>query len=571
MMLWSVVFGKENEKFGTESDFLNLFYVIVAFCCLFLALGLAFGKSSLYILFYHYFPFFNYPRVSDRIITLVLFALAIVVGFVVQGIQRRCSKRLSLGVVTVLVLAATGLQLKDFGVFKPMGIVILDKGQDIYTYVEENVGDGMLLEIPLWPGDSHQSSLYQHYIMLDRVKRVNGCSPLVLKEYIDTVFDPLAPINRGELDRKQYEILSKMGVKFITVHDNRDVFLEKVSPFVPLTTVRRLKNSPYLEFVDIDNTMYFKTFKKKNNNLYLFRLKDRESVNEKNGQSAWYEMPYFYDTNSRLRHQTGEIVEDKEIGKRVFQATAGKDKPGFLVYGPYDIYSPGNYRCYFTVYTDAGTEDNVARLEVSSIAGNGEVVVLARKELQGNDESGLYRKSYLDFSIPQNTKLEFRVFYYGKGLVRVEKIVVNKAGHDAPIFFLEAEKMVGDTGQLMFEDEASSGKVIEVKAGKSKQGDMVYGPNRIYLKGRYKARFLLRMKNGNKASAKDVVAVLSVTDGQKISVYSKRNITAQEFSGSGFTGFEMDFELHRDEELSFQVYFTGKVSLQLDGIEIVRQ
>lgn len=569
-LLFSVAFVKQRDNFSQETEIITLFYIVTAFCCFILALGLAFGKSSLYVLFYHYFPFFNYPRVSNRIITLVLFSLAIIVGFAVKNLHGHCRRPLSLGAVTLLVFVAAGLQLKDFNILKPMGINILDKGQDTYTYVKENIGDGLLLEIPLWPGDSHQSSLYQHYIMLDRVNRVNGCSPLVLKEYIDTVFEPLAPINQGRLGRKQYETLLEMGVKYITVHDNRDIFLEKVSPFVPLTTVRRLQNSPYLEFIDIDNTMYFKTWKGKSIRLFLFRLKDRESVDESN-QSAWYEMPYFYDVNIRLHQQTGEIAEDKDIGRRVFQATAGKDRPGFMVYGPYDLYSPGDYRCYFTMYMDADMEDNVARIEVSSLTDNDEQVILAQRELKGNDWNRIYKKVYLDFSIAENTKLEFRVFYYGKGLVRVEKIAVNKIGHDTPLKFLKAEKMVGDTGQLVHEKSASTGKVVEAIVGRSQKKDMVYGPNRLYKKGRYKARVYLRMKDSTDRNESDIVAVVSVTDGQNLTVFSKRDVRAKELSEEGFTGIDTDFELNRDEELSFHVRFTGKVNLQLDGIEIIGQ
>ncbi len=569
-VLWTVAFARRREKFTGEAEILRLFYLVVAFCCLLLALGLAFGKASLYILFYHYFPFFNYPRVSDRIITLSLFALAIVAGFVVRSLQRRCHSRMTVTAVTLAVLIAAGLQLKEYNILKPMGINILDKGQDIYSYVQKNIGDGLLLEIPLWPGDSHQSSLYQHYIMLDRVPRVNGCSPMVLKEYIDTVFEPLAPINQGRLDRKQYELLRRMGVRYITVHDNRDVFLQKVSPFKPITTVRRLKNSPYLDFVDIDNTMYFKTFAKKNDRLYLFRVKDRVSDNKKS-EPAWYEMPYFYDVHWRLHHQTGSIVKDEETGRMVFQATAGRDKPGFLVYGPYDIYSPGDYRCYFTIYTDPDTTGTVARLEVSKVTENGETVVLARRELQGKAGTGTYRKLYLDFSITENTKLEFRVFYYGKGRIRVEKIVVNKIGHDVPLYALEAETMVGDTGQLVFVDGASNGKVVEAVVGKSKKGDMVYGPNRIYPKGKYTARFFLRKSRAKKKNAKGNAAELLVTDGRNITTYGKRMLTAQELNKKSFSGLDVDFELARADELSFHVRFMGTVGLQLDNIEIIRR
>ena len=567
-VLFSAASCKQRETFDQEKDLLILFYVIVGYCCLMLALGLAFGKFSLYILFYHYFPFFNYPRVSDRIIIMVLFALAILSSFVIQRIQQRYAGHISLGIVSCMVLLASGFQLHDYNVLKPMAIIVVDNGQSIYRYVKKNIGDGMLLEIPLWPGDSHQSSLYQHYIMLDSVPRLNGYSPLVLKDYIDTVYEPLASINQGRLDRQQYDLLRELGVKFVTFHDNRDVFLPKISPFVPLTTVRRLKNSPYLEHVAIENKMFFKNRETNNDDLYLFRVKELVNVDEST-LPAWYDMPYFYDVNIRLHKQTGEIIEDKNIGRRVFQATADKDGQGFLVYGPYDIYSPGEYRCYYSVYLDADTEDNVARLEVSSLTVNDEQVVLAQKDLKGNGENRVYRKEYIDFSITKNTKLEFRVFYYGKGQVRVEKVTVNQVDSDLPLNFLKAEMMVGDTGQLEVEKGAITGKVIEAVHGKSQKGDMVYGPNRIYSKGRYTARFLLRMKDIEKLADSDVVALLSVTDGQNLTVSSERKVKALSLNDTAFVGVELEFELKHDEDLSFHVHFTDKVSLQLDGIEII--
>jgi hypothetical protein len=570
VLLATSVFGKQRWRFVDDATFLRLFYLVVAFCCLILSLGLAFGKVSLYTLFFHYFPFFHYPRVSDRIITLALFALAIIAGFVVRDIQQRWQGRIGSAAVTLLIFTAIGFQIKDYNTFKPMGVNVLDRGQDIYSYVKKNIGNKLLLEVPLWPGDSHQSSLYQHYIMLDRVPRINGCSPMVLTEYIDTVFEPLASINQGRIDREQFELLHKLGVKYLTVHDNRDIFLEKVSPFSPLTTVRRLQNSPYFDQIHMDNALHFKTWKKANSRLYLFQLKSMEQVHDPTEQ-AWYEMPYFYDVNSRLHKQIGQVVKDKMLGKNIFQATEGQDNPGFLVYGPYDVYSPGEYRSYFSISIDGQPDAVVAKIEVVSVEENGGVSVLAQQELKGKNEEGIYKKEFIDFSIMKDTKLEFRVFFYGKGQVRVEKIAVNKIGHDTQLSFLKAEMMVGDTGQVVLAEDAITGKVIEAISGKSKKGDMVYGPNRIYSKGPYTARFLLRMKDSQKVQDDATVAIVSVTDGQNLRVFSRHTIKARELSSMEFTGIETEYELMRDEDLSFHVRFTGEVSVQFDGIQIQKQ
>ncbi len=570
-ILLTTWFGKKKQAFTGEKELLALFYIAVSLFCVVLALGLAFGNVSLYALFFHYFPFFHYPRVSDRIITLALFGLAIVCGYVVQRIQQRCQEKMSLAVVTVVLFTAMGFQLKDYNVFSPMGINILDKGQDVYTHVKKNIGDGRLLEIPLWPGDSHQSSLYQHYIMLDGIPRINGCSPMVLQKYIDTVFTPLASINQGRLDEEQFELLHALGVEFLTVHDNRDVFLKKVSPFVPLATVRRLENSPYLERVHISNKMYFKSMTKKSNRLALFRVRSEESV-KKNSAQAWYDMPYFYDVNWRLYRQVGGVVKDNSIGKNVFQATEGADNPGFLVYGPYDIYSPGDYLCTFSLSAEGEAGETLVKIEVVAVHEDGSVSVLVQQLIAGTGKDTGYQKFPLSYSIPEETKLEFRAFFYGKGLLRVEKIKVNKVGHSDSLYAIEAENMVGNTGAVVAVPEASAGKVVEAVVGMHKRDVLVYGPNRSYEKGSYTAQFFLRNVGAiPPEGAKSVVATVSVTDGQGLIDYAKQKINVSNLNNVSFTPIDLAFELPRADDLSFRVVFNDTRSLQLDKIEILVQ
>ncbi len=569
-IIYLIALAGDQEKLDTEAQMMRLFYISVAFCSYVLAMGVAFGKSSLYIFFYHYFPFFNYPRVSDRIMTMVLFAGAITVAFAVKSIQERWTRPAVHNFMILLLVIAMGVQLKDYNVFKPMGITLLDQGQDIYNHVQENIDDGLLLEIPLWPGDSHQSSLYQHYIMIDRVKRVNGYSPLVLNEYIKNIFEPLNSINSGMINRQQYDMLHRLKVKFITVHDHENVFPKKVSTYGPITTVRRLRQSPYLEFVDMKNVMHFKTFDWPNQDLYLFKVKDHVPAEVENEVADWYGMPYFYGVNSRLHQETGQIVEDKEIDRQVFGATEGKHKPGFLIYGPYDLYSPGNYRCYFTIQTEGKSDEDIARLEVASVIDNGDQVVLAQAGVKSGQGDKLYRKMYLDFTIAEKAKMEFRVYYYGKGHVRLEQIAVYPADHDVPLNFLDAAKMVGDTGQLMQEKDTSTGKVVAAIVGGSKPGKMVYGPNRTYGKGQYSARFYLRTQGVEQVNKAEIAAALSVTDEHDLIIFSQQDIAVSELNDNSFTGVDVEFVLTRDEELSFQVEFTGKASLQLDGIEIIR-
>jgi hypothetical protein len=572
----------KSLKSGRDSDLMIVFFGFIAFCCYILSFGLAFGKSSLYLLLYYYLPFFNYPRVSDRIIVMALFAMAIIVGYIVQRLQQRSSRPIFAG-ICLLALGLAVLQLKDFNVFKPLGVTVLDKGQDIYSHVKNNREDGLLLEIPLWPGDSHQSSLYQHYAMLDRVPRVNGYSPLVRTDYIEKIFKQLGTLNQGELDRRQYELLRELNVEFITVHNNKDIFLPKVSPFGALTTIRRLYNSPYLEYVDIDNFMHFKDFDKKNENLILFRMKDIEPDDLEDDEPAWYEVPVFYGVRSRLLHQVGEIVMDEDIQLNVFMATEGTHPPGYLVYGPYTHHAAGDYRCYFTMRAEALKESEdigkdggsitrpkLARIEVSRFKKNGEQLILAQKELRADQMTGAYQREYLDFSLAEYSKLEFRVFYYGQGEVRVEQVAVYERNHDIPLNLLEAEKMVGSTGRPVYDRQAHNKKAVEAVAGKSKEGELVYGPNRVYPAGRYSTKYYLRLQDGDSADPSATAAVLSVTDEHNERVYGRRKVGVAELSEEKYQAVGLDFETFKNQELSFTVQFTGTAGVLLDKIEIER-
>ena len=148
-----------------------------------------------------------------------------------------------------------------------------------------------------------------------------------------------------------------------------------------------------------------------------------------------------------------------------------------------------------------------------------------------------------------------------------------KAGEDKQLNFLEAEKMVGNIGLVAFEEDASGGKVIEAIPGKGKaqKGEMVYGPTRDSAKGKYTAGFLLRTKGGKNCSEKGVAARLLVSDEKNQTIYSSRKVDVCELDDTSFKLFPVDFVLERDESLSFRVFFTDAVDLQLDAINVVQK
>ncbi len=552
---------------------LALLFAVTFLLAFLLGAGLSFGYSSLYIPFFNWFPFFNYPRVPDRIMTIAFLAGAVLSGFAVRDILLRFREEGTGRLIPYgFILLLAGITWYDFGAHRPVALSNLDRGQTVYTYIREHIDDKLLLELPLWPGDSHQSSLYEYYITLDRVRRVNGYTPIVTREYIEQVYKPLSTLNRGFLDRSQYKLLRKMGVRFITVHDNPDVFPAKVSPYPPLVTVRHLMSSPFLEYVPLRNMIRLPGLVRENRKLYLFRVRDRvppvTPAEEK--ATCRYFIPDIYPA-SHLSHVTGRLVTDPTIGNQVLQAREGRDKAHYLNYGPYVELPPGRYQVYFELRSDqAGRDLPVARLEVATYVAHEEQVVLRQRQLTGRDFSGRgYQAFTLDFSLDRLQKMEFRTWYSGFGTLWLEKVVVTCADQEPFDSLLEAESLLGDTGFVIADDAASGGRAVLGNVLRDPGGRLVYGPFRKYPAGCYRVRFFLRARRAGLPLAGNlVVAGLGITtDGGK-TVLAGREVRLNDIEGTTYRGIDLQMNLARDNEVSFDVRFERKADILVDRIEI---
>jgi hypothetical protein len=114
--------------------------------------------------------------------------------------------------------------------------------------------------------------------------------------------------------------------------------------------------------------------------------------------------------------QTGKLEQGEVVGR------AGRDKPGFLRYGPYVGLKDGAYEATFSLAArGAGPEEHVATIEVVS----GAETVLARETVTGRQlRPGGLSDIDLSFATPGALWVETRVFYLGRGTLRVGSIVV---------------------------------------------------------------------------------------------------------------------------------------------------
>ena len=194
-------------------------------------------------------------------------------------------------------------------------ICLLDGEQPAYAAVTESAtAKGEIpraLVIPLWPGDSANSSVYLHYARQSHIRMVNGYSPVSPGGYMENVFMRLESINKGFLRDDQVAWLQSRGIHHIILHEN--AFPEKVSPFPVCFTLKRLLNHPRLELL------------KQASEIWTFKIVDRRE----DAPHALRKWDYAFPTRrwqaSRCADENALTVDDATAGngKSVILSTAG--------------------------------------------------------------------------------------------------------------------------------------------------------------------------------------------------------------------------------------------------------
>lgn len=131
----------------------------------------------------------------------------------------------------------------------------LDDHNDAYAAAAAVAPDRpAALVLPLWPGDSHYTSVYQYYASQTRLRMVNGYRPFVPATYIDEVFHRFESANQGLLSDAQLDGLLDLRVPAIILHE--DLFPEKVSPYPVGFTLQGLLRHPRLTLLDQDGPVW---------------------------------------------------------------------------------------------------------------------------------------------------------------------------------------------------------------------------------------------------------------------------------------------------------------------------
>ena len=590
---------------------------LMAFGAVVLTLGPTLTYFPVYEVLYRYFPFFNYPRVPGRFVMVGFIFLGLLAAMVLAAFREWLAekgwKRLRQG-LPLLVIA---LILAEYHTFQPIGLSLMNGESRIYKEIGDRLPKGkVLLELPIWPGDSHQSSAYEYTVTRTRRPMVNGYAPVVVRDYIKKVFWPLYPLDQGELLAAQDEELKKLKVGLITFHDNPQIFTEKVSPFPARLALKRLMASPSLKLGAHDQDIFLFEFNSLSpaastelqNPPFLPLLKgglknpplvkgEAKSLPLKKGDLGGFKKgsditspvtAVFYVNN--LPHETGRYQWDpsasgyyllmNEAGLNqnkliprpgtqgnVILALPGRDQPGYLTLGANRYFPAGKYRARFRVKSGtAGPQEEVGRVEVLK----GRTEVLAQKNLLGGDfrDVRAWTDIPLDFELPQAGDVGFRVYFSGQVPLSLNLILIGFADQSIGPGSVEAEDLLRQTGTVVPDSLASGKEAVWGKAGFHPPIYLCYGPYQTFEPGRYRAEFFLRLKGPVRISEKTEVALLEIASDMGKRVLAVRKIKAQDLKANAYRPIEVDFQIPFRCELGYRVKFSGKADLLVDRISV---
>jgi hypothetical protein len=514
------------------------------------ALALSLGPSldgvlPIYRLFYTYVPYFNYPRSPARMMIVTFTALGVLAGYAVARLPRRA--RWGRAALVVLVVAI-GL---EYAPYRAIGITLMDTDNPLYRIVGQELGNSRFLAVPLFPGDSHQSSVYEFHVTMTGAHMINGYSPVVSRQYVEGIFDRLVNVNLGEIRPAEYALLRALRVKLLLVHE--ELFFWKVSPFPGALSAANLQASPYL------------VLRARAGDMSLFEVRDQPSG----------EAPRFTRTSvlgslhevEELSRRTGREVLDSEASNgRAVEGREGIDAPGYLAFGTLPAYPTGSYVAGFRLKLDgAPPPGGVAVVDVSADRGR---TVLARREIAGTEfrRRGAYEEFDVAWSIDAPTRVEFRIYYAGRGTLAADRVYVSFQAERGIRPVYEAEDLVRQTGEVRADADASEGRAVYVHPG-SAPGYALYGPYRRHPPGRYEAVFRLKVDGG--ASGDGEVALVDVSADRGRRELAARAVTAAMLApAGGYRDVALPFTVDAPAVLELRVLHRGRADLWIDRVSV---
>lgn len=519
--------GRDRARLGLRLVFGAAFVLGVV-----LSLGPAVPGVPLYQALHRWLPFFAMIRNPAKFHVLTGLGVLVLAALGARALLSRLDRH---GRRTG-DLAAAGLAAAVLVMTAPWHGIAVARFRDSPVYETLRQEATRVLYLPVWPGDSAYSSVYLYSVTRTRVPAVNGYSAFVPRRYVHEIFEPLEPMNVGDLDGEATAALSRLGVSHVVV--DRAVFPPQVSPYPSAFTIGRLQASPALALIAAADP------------LWLFRV---------TGEAPGGRVPrptsavgLFHEAEWQSR-QTGTVAPAPEAsGGRAVLARPGADAAGYLAFGPYRPLPAGSYVARFRV-RGAGLH-----LDVATDQGQR---ILAERTLDAGSAS--WTDVVLPFTVERARPLEFRVAWDGRSEAAADWVLVVAADRPEPEWTYEVEQLPHRLVGERPDPEASGGWAGYADPAESLRAPLVTGPARLFPAGRYRLALRLRAT----APARGPLVRLAVTTpaGPEL---AGRTVDAAEVLPGAYREVTLDFALGQSLVLEFPVAYLGDVEVLFDRVTV---
>ncbi|MEW6184245.1 MAG: hypothetical protein AB1585_00735 [Thermodesulfobacteriota bacterium] len=550
---------------------------VLVFLGIILSVGPRLSTFPLYQALYHYLPFFNYSRVPGRFLFIGMIFICLLAASALTAMREGLAGKGWVRLRKGLPLLIVPLVLFEYHTGRPLGMTDLPVNNQGYQTINSQLSENQrVLELPLWPGDSHQSSAYEYTVTRTRKPMINGYAPVVHRNYIDQIFWPLFPLDFGLLDKQQADLLRNLKVGLITFHDNAQIYPEKISPFPPRLALKRLMTSPFLKQLSHDQGIHlFKIVAPDSEAVVAESITSPVSVifpanylsqNIGNKEKVATAAGYYLLMEEKALLQGKTILLPGKAGN-VASASPKKDRPGYLVISSHRFFPPGKYRARFRIKTGptASTEE-VGWIELLK----DRETVLIKKVLLGRDLSPFHSwvEVPLDFEIGGLHQIGFRIHFSGQSSLLFNNAVIGFADQGTGPGSVEAEDLLRQTGFVFTDSKASGREAVLGKAGVHPPIYLCHGPYRTVSPGRYQVDFFLRLNTGTGVSPNIEVAQIEVATDMGKRIFNKKLVKAEELRTDRYQPVRLHFEIPFPCELEYRVKFLDQADILVDRITV---
>lgn len=516
-------------------------------------------QFPLYRACYKFVPYFNFSRSPSRFFVFSFFCAALLSAWVLYRLKPRITDT-NLDInhknyIWICIIVGIVI-LFDMRPTNPVGISLTDEHNPVYEFVGNNTAKNeKVLMLPLWPGDSAWSSIYQYYVTLSRVKMINGYYPLVPSRYITEVFRPLMSLNVGSMNLEQYEILKSENVRFVILHTS--TFPQKVSNYPPINTIQRLSACPYLKFL------------RKYRDQYLFELCDPDKVEQTEEDAIITPITGMFFEDSMFKSTQAQRIDDIEAsdGKCLFfekDKQTQDNQPALS--GRKQILPEGDYNAWVRVRAEEieETDSPVLTISILDSTDNENKKTLAEKDIHASELSDQYAYFLISFSSTSAFQPELIMTTHAQADIFFDNLYMLENSQSDPVDFVEAEQSFSAPQTVIVDDEEARDNraVASLKnvTGKT-HFEITFGPYRRFTPGYYKISFRLRAENVEHAAVADL-EVTGLWGRQKFA--SRRIFKSDLLRPDKYDTFDLFFELEQDEVLEFRTIGLSPSDLYID-------